>query len=252
MSIRFVLSLTLMMACGMSAVAQETPEAGAAEGAAELPPVWSGSGELSYVATSGNSDSTSLGLGGQLDGDHGVWAQKYRARFIRMESEGEETANSLEAAGRLERELRANLSAFGEVGYLQNRFAGIDDRYAGAAGLAWSVLRGPLHTLDTSAGLGYVHESRIDAADESFATAVAAAAYKYAFSERSHFTNQSNLELSLEEGDNWRGRNVAALVSGLTDIFALKLAIDVSYFNDPVPGFEKTDTVTSASIVAQF
>lgn len=246
----------LAMLLSTAANGQETePVADPAEPAVEeSKPVdhWIGSAELSFVSTSGNTDSSSLGLGAELSGEFELWDQKYRARMIEVETEGEKTAESIDAGARIDRALREDMSLFGEVSYLRNRFAGIENRYAGATGVAWKVVEDAVQTLDLNAGVGYVQEERLDIADASFATAVAASAYKYAFSERSHFSNQTNLELSLEEGDNWRGRNIAAFVAGLTDIFALKLAVDVSYFNEPVPGFEKTDTITSAAIVAQF
>lgn len=224
----------------------------AQDAAPEPPPGWTGSAELGFVATSGNSEARSLGLGGELKFEDGVWKNRARVRYVDVESEGEQTAESLDGLLRFAREINERVHVFGEGAYLRNRFAGIDHRVALATGLTWALLDTDVRTLDVSAGLGYTAEQRVEGADRDFATGVASMQFQHEFSERSSFENMTELNLNLERGEDWRGRNVSALVAGLTDLFSLKLAVDVRYQNEPVPGFRTTDTVTSAAVVAKF
>lgn len=101
---------------------------------------WTGSAELSFVATAGNSESRSLGFGAQIAADFDAWDQQYRARLLEVETEGEKTAEALEAGARIDRAIREEMSAFGELSYLRNRFAGIANRYRerqGSPGRSW-------------------------------------------------------------------------------------------------------------------
>lgn len=242
MIVRALLCL-LPLVIATSALAQEE---------APPPPGWDVSAELGLVATSGNSDSSSFGVGSEILFDDGLWNNRGRIRYIQVENEGERTAESLDGLLHFARAVGENLEAFGEASYMRNRFAGVEHRSALASGLTWTALETERRKLELSAGLGYTVEQRVEQPDRDFATALGLMLFRHEFSERSSFENISDLNLNLERGEDWRGRNVAALVAGLTDIVSVKLALDVRYQNEPVPGFERTDTITSAALVAKF
>lgn len=213
---------------------------------------WSGSAELGLIATSGNTESRSLSVGGEALYEASVWELRATARFIDVESEGEQTAESINALVHVDHDWNDRARLFGEASYLRNRFSGIESRYALATGVTYAVIDTDERKFKLSGGAGYTVEDRLASPDREFLTGVGGATFRHSFSERSFFENVTGLDLNLETIDDWRARNVAALVAGLTEVFSLKLAYDVRYQNEPVPGFEKTDTVTSAAIVASF
>ena len=125
------------------------------------PPVWSGKAEASYVATSGNSDAKTLGAAGEVAYVPGIWNFKLSLAFIRSESEGVESARTIDALLRAARKLTPRLELYGQGAYRENRFAGIDHQWAGDAGAAYQFLSGDPHSLKVEAGSGTRRKTRL-------------------------------------------------------------------------------------------
>jgi putative salt-induced outer membrane protein len=233
--------------------AQETPPA-----APPPPPrTCTGSAELSFVSTTGNTDTQTLGLGGSIECKPNKWTYTAKAAFIRSEADDIETAKSLDTLFRAARDLTPRLKAYGQFIYFQNEFAGIENRYAVEGGLAYMLLVHPKHTLEIDGGIGYTKEDRVEVigiADEdlSFATARTGAIYRWKISETAEFGDDAGFTFNLNDGEDWRFANIAYVAAKLNTIFSLKLSYAVAYLNNPVPGFGKTDTITSAALVAKF
>ena len=58
---------------------------------------WTGSAELSYVATGGNTDTQSIGLGGELHFKPGIWAYEFKMSYVEAETDGVTSAEKLAA-----------------------------------------------------------------------------------------------------------------------------------------------------------
>src|SRR5262249_14434270 len=99
------------------------------------PPLWSGKAEVSYVATSGNSDTKTLGAAGEAEYQPLPWSAKLKLEFVRAESNGVVSARSFAGLLRGARKLSDRLETYAQAGYLENTFAGIDHRVAGEAGI---------------------------------------------------------------------------------------------------------------------
>jgi putative salt-induced outer membrane protein len=216
------------------------------------PPRWSGKGELSFVQTSGNADTLTVGTAADVLYQPGKYSAIAKFAFVKSKAEEVENAKSLAALLRAERALGARTQVYGQIGYLRNRFAGIDRRVPLEVGLAYRVLQTPAHVLRLEAGLGYTKETRLTGADLSFATAREGAAYKWTISKSAELTDEASVTENLQDGSDWRFGNAAAITASIARHFSLKVSHTFSYLNQPVAGFEKTDTVTGAAIVAKF
>jgi putative salt-induced outer membrane protein YdiY len=218
----------------------------------EPPPRWERKGEISLVATGGNTDTQTLGLGSTIIWRPGTWTTEGRLAFVRSETADVLTAKSLVAELREARALTERLDVFGRFGYLSNEFAGIDRRASIDGGIGYKPLLGPVHALRVDAGLGYAHESRTISPDLSTPLANFGAAYKWQLSKTADFTNAALLGASLDDGSDWRFGNALAVTSALTNLLSLKLSHELKYVNAPVVGFAKTDTLLSFALVATF
>jgi len=216
------------------------------------PPRWERKAELSLVATGGNTDTQTLGLGASVVFRPEGWTTDARTAFVRSEAADVETAKSLAADVRQARTLTPRVELFGRYGYLGDRFAGIEHRHTGDGGVGYKLLVGPVHALRVDAGLGYTHEARVAGDDVSFALANFGAAYKWQLSKSADITDAAILTQSLAEQSQWRFGNAFALAAAITRVFSLKLSHDTKFNNSPVPGFEKTDRLTSVALVARF
>jgi putative salt-induced outer membrane protein len=216
------------------------------------PPLWERSAEFSLVATGGNTDTQTLGLGAALTWRPGPWTTDARVTFVRSEAEDVETAESLLAELRQARKLSAALEAFGRFQYVVDRFAGIDYRTSLDGGIGWEIVAGTPHTLRVDAGVGVIREARLTGEDLTFPLGNAGAKWKWQLSEAAAVTEQALMTLDLSDAGNWRFTNGIGVTSALTRIFSLKLSHELKRVNEPAPGFRKTDTLLSAALVAKF
>ena len=216
------------------------------------PPPQEGAAEFSFVGTSGNAATSALGLGGEYIVRRTPWVFRGRVNYVRNESDDELNAQAFKTVLRTTRTLNPRLAAFGEYGYLHDRFAGIESRNTIDGGITYAVVRPQPHQLDVDAGFGYAHENRLVADDISTGQALLGGHYKLTLSETAEITDDVSLNFSLSDSSDWRTGNTAALTVKIAAIFSLKLSNVLRYVNAPVEGFETTDTLTSIALVAKF
>src|SRR5262249_8499649 len=180
------------------------------------------------------------------------WTAKLKLEFVRAESNGVENARSFAALLRGARKLTARLEAYALGAYAENKFAGIDHRVAGEGGAAYSSLAVGPHTLKLVAGGGYTKENRTNGDDRSFGTGRVGLLYKWKFSKTAEFSEEASFTESFKDSSDWRFANTASVSASLTTILSVKISHALQTLNEPVPGKKKTDTITSAALVAKF
>ena len=222
-----------------------------AEVTAPPPPRWETTSELSFVSTSGNTSTETLGVGGDVTHRSGVWLSKGQVAFVRAATDGRQIARSLGINFRTSRDLTPRAGAFAHAAYLRDTFAGIEHRGGVDGGLTWKLVDAARHTVNLDAGLGYTSETRLAEADRSFATGTLALAYTWALTDTAEITNDGGFTANLQDGPDWRFTDTVAVSASLNRALSLKLAYQVKYLNRPVPGFGKTDAIASAAVVAK-
>ncbi len=216
------------------------------------PPEHEGSAEFALVGTTGNSSTQTIALGGEFIYRPSPWEAKLKMTYVRNESEDVLKAQSFVTTFRAQRALRPRLSAYGQYRYQRDEFAGILDRNALEAGLAYSWIDHAPHKLVVDGGLGYANEQRVVGDDLSTATLATGANYALKISETSELTEDGRFVFSLSQGSDWRYANAVALTAKISDLFSLKLSNTVRYLNLPTQGFKNTDVITAVSLVSKF
>jgi putative salt-induced outer membrane protein len=216
------------------------------------PPEREGSAEFAYVGTTGNSSTQTIGLGGEYIVRPAPWEGRFKVAYVRNEAEDELKAQSLVLVARAQRQIQPRLSAYGQYGYQRDRFAGILDRNAVEAGLAYSLINQDMQKLIVDGGIGYANEQRLVAPNLSTATLGAGGIYTWKLSNTSEVSEDGHFVFSLSDGSDWRYANAAAVTAKLTTLLSLKLSNTVRYVNLPVFAFKSTDVITSVALVAKF
>jgi putative salt-induced outer membrane protein len=235
----FVAMLVLIAASSVSAQPAPPPP----------PPRFESTTQFGLLSTSGNTDTRSITLGGDLTWRPNPWVYSGKLTFAQNEDEGVLKARSLDGRARGARTFTPRLSAFGQYGYLRDTFAGIEHRHTIEGGLSYLALeRGP-HRLVVDGALGYVREIRLDAEDVGSMAFIGGAAYRWKFSETSELSDEVRFTLPIPDGEEWKGDHQIALTAALTSLLSLRLSNIIRYSNDPVPTFEKTDSITSVTLV---
>jgi putative salt-induced outer membrane protein YdiY len=214
-------------------------------------PEWAGTAELSLLLTAGNVETQSAGVAAEVQFQRGPWRSFARSSYLRTTTQGQLRARGFNAEVRQSRAVMPWLDVFGRVLYQRELSAGMLHRYGGDAGLGLRVAYRS-HSLETTLGAGSTREIRLTGADGTFPVANLGIRYRWAATSTLTFADDLAQSTSLRDVENWRLENVASVVATLRHPFSVKLSFTTRYLRQPVPGFERTDTIMSAALVARF
>jgi putative salt-induced outer membrane protein YdiY len=241
-SMAFVISLSPVASQAQAPAATPPP-----------PPRREATAEFAYVGTNGNSSTTSIGLGGQYIYRPEEWTLTTKAAYVKNESQGVLSAESVDALFKAERALGPRLSTFARYGFLHDLFAGIEARNIIEGGLNYLLVNAAPQTLNVDASFGYAHESRIDPPDLSDPLFATGAVYRLKLSEVVDLNDDARFSVALSDGgDDWRFANIASVNSKLNSFLSLKFSNTIRYVHAPAPTFKTTDTITAVALVAKF
>ncbi len=227
-------------------VAGEEDEQGAAS-------LWSGSLGLAYLATSGNTDTQTLGADFSMEREPTPWGLELSASFNRADENGVTTAERYTARGRGTRALGERWGVFGGLSGEKDEFAGYDLLLVVEGGATYNALLGPTHTLSFDGGLTYTDESRIDPEpDVDYLGAVLGLSYQWKLSETASLGERLLYYPNFDQGADWRLSSETALQAALTNRLAVKTSYELRFRNQPIGDNSGTDTTTKVSLVVSF
>lgn len=224
---------------------------------------WSGEGSLSAGTTTGNTETTDIGLGVDVAREINIWTIGLKATADYGETDGLETKNRIFLGANLDRQINDRLFGFGQLSYERDEFSGFESRAFIGGGLGYEVLTGDATQWTVRGGPGLKIdeiEAVLDTTtvpanvltpamtEESF-SAIAQSNFAHAFNENVAFTNDTTVvyaETSTQIG------NVSAFTATLTNALSARVSFEVRHETDPVPGFEDTDTISRVSLVYGF
>lgn len=224
---------------------------------------WSGEGSFSAGTTTGNTETTDLGLGLKLAKKANAWTYSGEAVADYGEIDGLESRNRTFLAGSVDRQINDRLFGFGRVSYEVDQFTGFDSRTFVGAGLGYEILQGPQSTWSVRGGPGVkIDEVKriittdalgaaliIPAETETSFAVVAKSDFAYSFNDSVTFTNVTDV---LYAQESTQIGNTAAITASLTDSLSARVSFDVRHDTNPPLGFEDTDTATKIAVVYGF
>jgi putative salt-induced outer membrane protein len=216
----------------------------------EPEPAWTAKLGLSYLATSGNSDTETLGFDVEAVRRPAPWGVEIAAQFNRAQQDGDTTAERYHAAVRGTRALDDRWDAFFGLSLEQDEFSGIDLRSIAEAGAVFKLLRGPRHAFDLDFAVTWTDEQRLAPdVDDSWVGALVGADYDFEISDSSTFSQHVRYFPNLDNSRDWRADSVTALTAALNQHLALRLSYEVRYRNQPIGDNDDTDTTSKVSLV---
>jgi putative salt-induced outer membrane protein len=226
-------------------LAQETEE--------EEEPLWKGSLGLAWVATSGNTDTSTLGLDFTLDRRPEPWGFEFAARGNRADDGVETTAENYLVSARAVRKLSARWGAFGGLAWARDPFANFDSQTVASVGATYLAVESKRHLLRFDAGLAYTWEDRVPPAEDvNFAGGLLGLSWEWKLGASSKLTERLVFLPNFDDTDDWRLQSLTAIESSINSWLALRLGFDLRYRNQPIDDAESTDTTSTASVVINF
>lgn len=226
------------------------PAAEEAEAAPE--PDWDFELGLSYLATTGNSDTSSGGLNALYKKDWEPWSLEAGAFFLRAEDSGNTTAERYGASLLGARAINESWALTAGWSGERDLFSGIDFRSVVNAGVKWLIVDSEKWVFDATGALTWTYEDLgAGLGSDDYIGALFGINSKWVLSPNSEAFTHLLYFPNFDNSDDYRFEGEAGLRSNLNTRLALQLTYGVRYDNLPVPGFEKTDTVSTASIVVK-
>jgi putative salt-induced outer membrane protein len=220
---------------------------GAAPAEEESP--WSGALSLGYLATSGNTETTSyntkFGIGYEAD----KWTHGFNASANGADETDTTTAEAYQAGWKSEYSFTEHDFLFGTVDWRKDRFSGVDQQISEAVGYGRRILDTPSHVLSVGLGVGHRQADLADGTSESGVIGRGSIDYNWIFSETAGFDQN----IIIESGsDNTYIESVSAVRARLLGNFSLVLAYTIKQNSDVPVGSEKTDRLTAISVEYAF
>lgn len=215
-------------------------------------PAWDLKLGLSYLATSGNADNSSAGVDATYHRDWDVWSIDANAAAVRASRNDVETAENASSQVRGRRKIVDGLEATAGLRGETNRFAGIDLRTIADTSLSWNAVTTPTWRLRTLYGVSWTREEpRGERPVRSSLGGLFQLQNTVKISEGSELNGQVTAYPDMEDTEDYRINANLALQAALNRHLCLRLGYDIKYDNEPVRGFERTDTTSTAALVVQ-
>jgi len=220
-----------------------------AEEATELG--WSGVGELGFVSTSGNTDSTALNVRLEFIRTTENWRYRFAGSALMTSENGDKDNERYQAEAQADRKLGEKGYLFGVYRYDADKFGTYDPSQTFTIGYGRELMKSEKHVLKGEIGGGYRKlEERLTGETESDAILRLLLDDAWQIFSTTSWTNR----LLIETGSNntFTQWNTGLTVS-MTEAFAVKIGFELRNNSDVPPGdSEKTDTITSVNLVYNF
>jgi len=232
------LAIIALAAMPLAAGAQEATEAG-------KPDRWSGTATLGYLATSGNTENTSINTGFELGYTYEKWFHKLTAKAVNSSQQEETTAEAYQAGWKSEYSFSDSAFAFGRVDWRKDRFSGYARQLSATVGAGYRFIDTEAHTLNGELGAGLREQETQDGFDEDDTVIRGGLNYVWRLSETAQFQQ----DLAIETGEtNTYLESVTAIKATLIGEVALVASYTIKSNSDVPVGTEETDTFTALSL----
>jgi putative salt-induced outer membrane protein len=143
--------------------------------------------------------------------------------------------------------------AFGEVGYLYDRFKGITYLITPTVGAGYKVVKTKAVTLDFSAGVGLVAEQDEGLPQSTSGSFSVGEGFEWKISSWATLTQHASGLWKMNNTSDYFFHVDAGLVSPISRVFEMKIAYVLDYKNEPYPPtLDKTDSSFIAALGAKF
>lgn len=223
----------------MPLLAQEEEE----EAEKESP--WSGSVTLGYLATTGNTEGSSLNSGFEINYKLELWEHQATAAAVFTTEDKITTAEAYDFGWKSARNLTEHNYTYGRLDWRKDRFGSILEQFSQTIGYGRRLIDKEKHELNGELGLGARQSELSDDTNEKDAIYTARLTYTWQISETASF-GQS---LLVESGDsNTFTESVTNLRAKLIGSLALVASYTVRHNSDVVQGDFNTDTRSAVSL----
>ena len=239
---------------------------------------WSGEASLTGSQTTGNTDTTDVGLAFNIQKETELWRHTARGSADFGRANGVNNKERYTLGYQLDRDITDRLYAYGNADWYSDDFGAFENGYFVGAGLGYKLVEPAPWGWDIEGGAGFRSQSPqtpdievLDAAGVQIEPGITQAEFDafdadgdfdrtnefglrgaskitYDFNDNVSFFNNSEVLWSSSDTYLW---NEFGLTAQLTETLAARGSIRLDHHTDPAPGAVNTDSITRFGIVYQ-
>jgi putative salt-induced outer membrane protein len=226
-----------------------TPLYAAEEEEKEEKSPWSGSVAFGYLATTGNTESSSLNAGVNVAYTLELWLHEASAAAINSTNSGATTAEAYDFGWNSRRSVSENDFLFGRLDWRKDRFSSFATQFSQSVGYGRRLVNKEAHKLNAEVGVGARQSELVDGTEQNDTIVTGRLGYTWQISDTASFGQAFLVESG---SDNTFSESVTELSARLIGDLALVASYTVRNNSDVLPGTEKTDTFTALSLKYAF
>jgi putative salt-induced outer membrane protein len=208
-----------------------------------------GSVKFGYLATTGNTETSSLNTSFESRYVAGDWHHEALATAINASDSKVTTAEAYEAGWKSGWDFSDRDYVFGRLNWRKDRFGAFDTQFSQTVGYGRHIIDTDAHSLEGELGFGARQsEDQLGvSSNETIGTALLN--YKWTFSDTSEFGQTLRFELGR---DNNFSESVTSITARLVGALNLVASYTIRRNSDVPVGTEKTDTRTAVALEYAF
>lgn len=204
--------------------------------------------DFGYVATSGNTDVTTLSIGEAWSRTKHRLTIEQSFGLVRGAQDGVENTNNLRAGLRSSYRIDQRFALFVGAAFDRNTFAGIDRRFEEQIGVQWRPVAGAKDTLRFEGGASVTQQFAVGGAQTNFPAARFAGRWRHLFSPQAYFQQFAEVIPNLRNADDWRLNTESSVIAPISQHIGIKVSYVIRYNNIPVAGFQTTDRLFTTGV----
>ena len=239
---------------------------------------WAGEASLSGSQTTGNTDTTDVGLAVNLAKEAGPWRHNVRGSADFGRANGENNKERYTLGYQIDRDITDRLYVYGNADWFSDNFGSFENGYFVGTGLGYKLVEPAPWGWDVEGGVGYRSQRPsesvvevLDAAGVQISPGITQAEFDLldadgAFDRQNEVGLRGASNITFDVNDNvsfynnseviWSASdtylwNEFGLTAQLTENLAARGSIRLDHHTDVLPGIENTDSITRFGIVYQ-
>ncbi len=212
---------------------------------------WSGEASLAGAKTTGNTDTTDVGLALNLKKTSDLWRHKFNGSFDYGTNNDIDNKQRLTLGYQIDRDINDRLYAYGNADYFSDNFGAYSNGYFVGAGLGYKVILPEPMGWDVEGGAGFRSQKTQSTAllagvkEEEFALR-GASNFDYKFNDNVTFYNDTEVLWGKSDTYVWNETGITAQLMGN---LAARASFRIDTHSDVPVGRKKTDTITRVGVV---
>ncbi|MCF8474656.1 MAG: DUF481 domain-containing protein [Emcibacter sp.] len=210
---------------------------------------WDGEAEVSYLRSSGNTQQSSLGLGGKMERNTDRFHHLVTSFFDYNRNSGITDKRQFGLSYKLDYDFSETIYMTGLVGYENDKYGAFNERITTSYGLGYPVISNETYSWKMEAGPSILLTK--ESANEAYKKSVNAFAnslFKWVINDRSKLTNNTIIYF----GNKSVFESKTALKIKINGDLSSKFSYEILYDSDAPLDRKKTDTITRIGLMYDF